>query len=138
MVSLKQSKINNGFTFYLVTLTIMTIGKFSLLSRSWIPPIYVRSSTTRIQTGESSWLSYCIKSCCTCGPEKQQRKHNQCNSECWNNEQIQPLPISGNYYIWIKTGCNLLIKPRSYIRINYTNVFLQYRVTNWLPLSRSL
>ena len=32
----------------------------------------------------------------------------------------------------------ILIEPRTYIRINYRNVFLQYRVTNWLPLSRSL
>ena len=32
----------------------------------------------------------------------------------------------------------ILIEPRTYIRINYRNVFLQYRVTNWFPLSRSL
>ena len=113
----------NNFTFYLITLTIMTIGKFCLLSRSWIPPIYVRSSTIRIQTGESSWLSYCIKSCRTCGPEKQQRKHNQRGSECWNNEQIQSLPISGKDYIWIRTGCNLiLIETQTYVQINYRNV----------------
>ena len=32
----------------------------------------------------------------------------------------------------------VVIEPRTYIRINYRNVFLQYRVTNWFPLSRSL
>ena len=35
-------------------------------------------------------------------------------------------------------GQAVLIEPRTYIRINYRNVFLQYRVTNWFPLSRSL
>ena len=32
----------------------------------------------------------------------------------------------------------VVIEPRIYIQINYRNVFLQYRVTNWFPLSRSL